>query len=201
MALIVETAATSYPVTLDEMKAHLRVEIGEDDAEITAIIKAATNHVQRLTNRQLISQTYDLLLAEFPGGDVVRLPRPPLQTLANNWTTTGVQYQNSSNVATTLTDTYWTADTDTEPGRWFRAKDQSWPSLYGAPNVLEVRIRFVAGYGAASAVPEDLRYGVLMAGADVYEHREARMEAVRVEDNPTFMRLIGPYIVHGEVTL
>ena len=72
-------APTSEPVTLAELKLHLRVEDNTDDDLITEIGKAARLWVEKATGRQLMPATWQMTLDSFPGGDgIILLPRPPI---------------------------------------------------------------------------------------------------------------------------
>ena len=51
------------PLTLAEAKPHLRVDLNDDDALITALISAAREQVEFLTGQRLITQTWELELA------------------------------------------------------------------------------------------------------------------------------------------
>lgn len=56
------------PVTLDEAKAHLRVDINAEDSLITRLISDAREWVERFLRRSLITQTWALYLDAFPVG-------------------------------------------------------------------------------------------------------------------------------------
>ena len=74
MTLILETAAETDVVSLDEMKAHIRQDSDVEDAEDGAIltfIAAATGKLDGrdgLLGRCLITQTWILKLDRFPAG-------------------------------------------------------------------------------------------------------------------------------------
>jgi uncharacterized phiE125 gp8 family phage protein len=72
-------APTTLPVTLQEAKDHLRVDVADDDGLITAQINAATSWVEEYTGRQLVTATYLLTLDCFPlwNATPITLPRPP----------------------------------------------------------------------------------------------------------------------------
>ncbi|MBW8067975.1 MAG: hypothetical protein GJU73_11120, partial [Ferrovum sp.] len=59
------------PVSLLEAKAHLRVDIPDDDALITALIVAARMHAETVTRRALIAQSWKLVLDSFPGPTLI----------------------------------------------------------------------------------------------------------------------------------
>ena len=63
------------PVTLAEAKAFCRIDASDDDALVTALIAAARLHVEGLTGRALITQTWRLTLTCAPR--LVELPVIP----------------------------------------------------------------------------------------------------------------------------
>ena len=64
---------TAEPVTLVEAKLHLRVDLSDDDALITAMISAAREMVERYTSRTLIYTAYRLTMDNWPYD--IELPR------------------------------------------------------------------------------------------------------------------------------
>ena len=54
-------------MSLTEAKLHLRVEVTDDDALITALISAARQYAETLTQRQFVTATWKLVLDSFPG--------------------------------------------------------------------------------------------------------------------------------------
>ena len=46
------------PITLDEAKAHLRVEFADDDAYISALITAAREYAEAFQNRLIAARSY-----------------------------------------------------------------------------------------------------------------------------------------------
>ena len=185
------TAPTSEPITLVEAKAHLRIDIGEDDGYIEDIlIPAARLAVEAFTRRQLFTATYDLYLDSFPGSGEIRLPRPPLASITN------IKYLDADGDEQTEAATVYTADTYSEPGRIYLAYGQSWSATRGVRN--SVYVRFVCGY---TTVPAHLKHATAMLVADMYEQREARIEMVKVEDNPTVERLLWAWRFMGETDL
>ena len=66
MALKRITAPTLLVVSLVEAKAHLRVDVSDDDDLITACIHSATALAEQYTNRAIAPQTWELTLDAFP---------------------------------------------------------------------------------------------------------------------------------------
>jgi len=164
---VLVTAPAVEPVTLAEAKAHLRVDISNDDALITAQIVAARNMAEAITHRAFVTQTWDLYLDSWPSR-ALQLPFPPLQSV------TSVKYYSDSAAEQTLTGSNYQVDIASEPGRLILISGSSWPgdSLRDANGVI---VRFVAGYGLAAAVPQIFKQAILLIVGQFYENRENAM--------------------------
>lgn len=167
MGLTLVTPPAAEPISLAEAKAHLRVDGTDDDTLITALIVAAREHVESVTRRALITQTWDYSLPAFPNGDVLALPRPRLQSV------TSVTYTDSAGVAATFAASNYLVDTASYVGRLVLGYAKDWPVFTERP-INAVVVRFVAGYGPAAAdVPRAIRHALLLLVAEWYERREA----------------------------
>lgn len=150
MPVTLVTAPAEYPVSLQEAKDHLRVTVSDDDMMIYTLIKAAVDQVEEYTRRKLITQTWDFFIDSFMTN--IYLPYGNLQSV------TSVKYYDVNDSLQTLATTIYIVDTDSYKGKVTRVTDQSWPSIYDRPNPIE--IRFVCGYGGASAVPESFKSAI-----------------------------------------
>lgn len=180
----VTTAPAVEPVTLTEAKLHLRVDHTEDNDYIDELIKAARERVEIDEERSLITQTITMKMDDFPQGDTIdALPRPPLQSV------TSIKYQDGDDVQQTLASANYIVDTYSEPARITLAETQSWPSVYG--NINDVEIIFVAGWGDAAAdVPSTSKQAMLLLIGDMFEHREQQVERVTMTENQAYKSLI-----------
>jgi uncharacterized phiE125 gp8 family phage protein len=188
MALVLVTPPAQEPVSLAEAKAHLRVDTADDDALIQALIVAAREHVEHITRRALITQSWDLILDAFPAGEIV-MPRPPLQSV------TSITYRLQDGTAVTLDPANYVVDAKSEPGRVVLVPGKSWPSeeLYPASSVV---IRYTAGYGDPGAVPVAIKQAILLLVGHWYENREAAAVGHTVIQLPmTVDALLWPYRV------
>lgn len=176
-----QTIAPAEPlVSLAEAKLHLRVEHDAEDALIERIVEAATERAEVMQARAYVTQTFRLTLSRFPAGRILRLPRPPLQSVSE------ITYLDTDGTEQTLDSTSYRVDADAEPGRLILNADTSWPNA--ANEVDAVRVTYVAGYGAAADVPEQIRSAVLLFVGHLYENREA----ITVGTGPTFELAFGP---------
>ena len=155
------------PVSLAEAKLQCRVDVSTDDSLIQALITAARRQAELILGRALCSQTWDLYLDAVPGSDELELPWPPLQSV------TYVKYTPlSTGAAATVSSASYTVDAVSVPGRLVLNSGYAWPS-----DTLVVvngfNVRFVAGYGAAAAVPQEIRQAVLLLVGYWYDNRDA----------------------------
>lgn len=176
----VVTAATEYPVSLAEAKAHLRVDIDDDDDLITSLISAATGHVESATARALVSRTLDYYMPAFPSGckaQVIVLPASPLVsvtslTYTDSAATTHTWTVSGTNLLNELGTINAHIDAVNAPPRLVLAYSQVWPS-----NVLRtmnaIKIRAVFGYGAATDVPQWAKQAILLLVGTWYMQRES----------------------------
>lgn len=171
--LSVATAPAAEPVSLEAVKAHLRIDSDAEDALLTGLIAAARQHVEGETRRALIERTYDLVLDGFPRhGAPIEIPRPPLRSV------TSVQYVDLSGTTQTWSSDEYTVDApsgdDADFGRIVPDYLQRYPDTQRVPGA--VTVRFVAGYGATEdSIPAGLRQGLLMALGHLYANRDRAM--------------------------
>jgi uncharacterized phiE125 gp8 family phage protein len=171
MALVLITAPTVEPVSLAEAKAHLRIDIDDDDTLIGGLISAARSHLENTARPKLamINQTWEYIADDWPAGDTFELRPYPLQSV------TSITYTDRSAVATVFASSNYVVDTYKQPGRLRLKTSANWPGT-ALREMNGLAIRFVAGYGAAgSAVPVQLRQAILLLVGHWYENREPVM--------------------------
>ena len=165
MAISLVTAATTEPVTIQDLKDQLRIDENTEDTYLGGLLKAATRAVERMSDRQLINATWRFSLDEFPCWDI-RVPKPPLSSV------TSITYVNSTGGNTTVASSDYAVDTYNEPGRITPVFNATWPSPRYQNNA--VTVTYVAGYGASqNSVPDTYRHAIKMLAGHWYENREA----------------------------
>jgi uncharacterized phiE125 gp8 family phage protein len=178
------TGPTVEPVTLAEAKAHLRVEVADDDALISRLIAAARQMAETRLRRALVNQTWDLVLDRWPPLRLADSGRV-YQTLNMPWaaastievtnpalvSVTSITYLDPAGGTQTVNSGDYVVLAGT-PGLIFPAVGKSWPAVQSRPGVITVR--YVAGFGAdATTVPECVKTWILMHLGSWYENREA----------------------------
>ncbi len=174
MALKLITAPATEPVTLTEAKLQIRQDGSDEDALITGLIATVRSHVETITRRALITQTWELVLDQFPAEDEMEIPLPPLQSV------TSLKYKDDAGVENTFALSNYYVDVDSLPGRLVLLTGITWPSttLYAAN---AIRTRFVAGYAAAANVPAPIKQAILLLVGHYYENREAVTELAGIQ--------------------
>lgn len=169
MALKVKTAPAVQPLSLADAKAHLRVTGSDDDADITAIIKAATAWVEQYTGRALITRTYQYGLRAFGGW--ISLPAPPLLSVD------AITYVDTDGATQTLAANQYQVDTLSEFGLIEPAYNVTWPDTRDQANA--VIVEYQAGYGGyAATIPGDIVAALKLVVGQLYEHREQNVVGV-----------------------
>lgn len=173
MPLYLITAPTSEPVTLQEVKEHARVEIGDDNAYLEGLITKARVYAEGKTHRQFITATWRQTLDCFP--ERIDLPRPPLATV------TSITYVDSNGATQTLDASQYQTVLDPEGGYIVSAYGTSWPATRGQPEA--VTVNFTAGSTVALA-PAQAKHAIAMLVSHWYEVREPAIVGTIVAEAP-----------------
>ncbi len=180
-ALIVPPAAE--PLTLAEVKAHLRLDAADEDALLTSLQKTAREHLERMSGLALMRQTLRLYLDEWPEGPV-RIGRGPVHAVE------AVRIYDEAGVARALPLTGHVLDGASLPARlWLAQRQKSARAVNG------IEIDFTAGFASANEVPGDLKRAMLTHIALMFSFRGA----VSPENQPAgvpdgYERLLAPYL-------
>jgi hypothetical protein len=190
------------------------------DPLIAALITAARQAAESITRRALVTQTWKLVLDEFP--------RPNMNISSANWygpqwgtqpgplsvarvdgqtgfeiylinpplqSVASIKYIDVDGVQQTLATDQYIVDTTSEPARITPAYGVTWPQTRNQINTVEVT--FTCGYGAAAAVPAGIKQWMLVRIAALYENREELLVGTRivVADIPFIDMMLEPFRV------
>lgn len=188
MKTVVVTSATGEPITLEDVKSQLRLELGQtnEDEFLEGLITAARQHIENITNRKLMPQTWKVYYDAWPNKknnyDSFQIPYPPLRSIPS----TGLLYTDSTSGSTTFSSTAWAADTVSEPGRLVLDYNDDWPTVT-LHNNNPIEITFNCGYSTAATVPETIKQAIKMLIGHYYEHRESvtiTPVGMKIEETP-----------------
>jgi uncharacterized phiE125 gp8 family phage protein len=189
---VLVTPPAEPPVTLDEAKAHLRVDHDDDDDLISGFVAAAVSYLDGHTGvlgRCMVTQTWRQGLSAWPPSGQILLPYPDVDP-----DTVEVTFRDSDDAEQTLPDGQFEVIED------IRGAVVSFRRSFTSPAVSDdrqapVSVTFAAGFGAAADVPVALKAAVLLLVGDLYENREDTVVGqVQVAELPlSASRLIAPW--------
>jgi len=164
MSLQRTIAPTAQPVTLAEAKTHLKVDQADEDTLITMMIAAATQAAEHAIGRVLMAQTWKLTLDAFP--EAFELTKVPVNSV------TSVQYTDTTGTLQTLASNLYTLDNADDTGYAYLlpAYSTEWPDSREQANA--VAVTYSAGYANAAAVPELVRFWILLQVGAMYANRQ-----------------------------
>jgi len=169
MKTLLVTDSTASPFTLEEIKNHLRIPVGEtgDDELLKGLRSASVETVKNITGRKLMNEKWNVYYDNWPDGVSLELPYSPLVSVA----ATGITYTGSTSNTTTLGSTMWASDTVSEPGRVVLENDESWPTDTLHQNN-PIEIEFTCGYSGSSNIPQQIKQACFLMIGHWYENRE-----------------------------
>ena len=160
----ITTPAASYPITTAEAKAHLKVDISDDDTLIDNLIKAATQSAEDYTNRCFIATT--LTMVGDTWKDIYTLYKSPVSAV------TKIQYYDTTNTQVVLSTSVYIVDNTSKPCRILLDEDQEFPDL--ADRKMAVEAIYVVGESEdGTEVSNLIKQAILLMVGHWYQNREA----------------------------
>jgi uncharacterized phiE125 gp8 family phage protein len=159
-------APTVWPVSLEEAMTQCRQTDYSDEVtrEMSRLIAVATEYAESVCRQSLITQTREYTMSAWPDDSIIRLPRPPLQSV------TSITYVDIAGTTQTWNSSNYRVITAGEIGKVVLAYSQVFPTIRSQEQ--SVTVTYVAGYGdAASDVPELLRQAILSLVVHWYDYR------------------------------
>ncbi|MCB1457231.1 MAG: phage head-tail connector protein [Nitratireductor sp.] len=172
------------PVSLADVKSHLRFDRADEDDYLAALVLAATTHVERRCDIALMTQTWRLFLDDWPCGSIVSLPLRPVREIAE------VRVYDGEGNAVVPPSASMVLDPVSDPAR-LHVIDKLQP----LKPVNGIEIDLVAGFGdTANDVPDTLRRAILVLAAFWFEVRGSATDASALGMEPAgFDRLLAPW--------
>jgi len=172
------TAPSGDIVTLDQAKAHLRVDFADDD-DIQDMIYEAVNVIDgpKGIGVALLPQSWVMSLDIWPNGSII-IPLGPIISVDS------IIYIDPNGNEQTLDTSLYVYDLDTEPLYINRAFGVAWPaSRY---QIGSIKVNFTAGYANADAIPSDFKRALKLLIGHWYKNREA-VVGIESRDTPNDM--------------
>jgi|TARA_R100001126_G_scaffold100816_2_gene79705 hypothetical protein len=203
--LSVTTGESAYAITSTEVKNWLRITGSDDDTVITSLLIASHSWAKRYTGRSLTTQTLKLSIDSVYDADIrinegsyvgidqdisrrsILLPESPVASISN------VKYYDDADTESTFASSKYYLDSAGVPARLVLRNGESYPTGLRVANAIE--ITYVAGYGNASDVPQDIKHACLLYTAYLFEHRGDLLDGKQVYAPTSATRLLQPYVI------
>jgi uncharacterized phiE125 gp8 family phage protein len=186
MSLRIVTPPTSEPVTLAEVRMHVRIDSTADDALLASLVIAAREMVEHELQRSLIARTYELTLDEFPDS-TIELPMGPIAA-SGGLSVSSVIYTDTLGSTQTVSSADYLVDGYSDVPRLTPVS--GWPTAQVVQNA--VRVVYTSGHANASLIPAAIKTWIELHAAHFYENREAAAGA-SLTALPFLGRLLDPY--------
>lgn len=144
MGLTLVSAATSYPVSIEEARDRCRMMGTRRDMELNGRIVGCTREVERWTGRGFVAQSWKLERTGF--ADAIELAVGPVTAI------TAFTYLDVDDVAQAVDPELYSLDLTGEPQWILRNPDASWPAVSDLAN--SVSVTFSVGYTPAAELDD-----------------------------------------------
>jgi len=192
--------ATGEPVSVGEIREHLRIDSTREDRLLESYTKAAVSYGENHTKRDFMEKTRKLVLDNFK--TIIELPRPPLSTAASNVL---IEYTNTTGgagicVKSSISTCNYVVDYNSEPGRIILGYGYTWPDVQPIKNA--VQITYKTGYANDTVssnvtTPEPIKQWIKVRVGQMHQFREP----VIVGETLRYMRrdfvdgMLDPYLI------
>ena len=170
MATVQTTAPAVEPLTLADVKAHLRIDSNEEDALLQSLILTSRLHVEVALGLALITQTWSCFFDRWPlalssSVAALNLPLSPVKSVE------AVRIYAEDGTFASLPLSGFTFDLASRTPRVIRRLGTQTTDPGRRMNGIEISV--TAGFGATAAdVPAPIRQALLLLVAHWYEHRD-----------------------------
>lgn len=188
MTIIEITPPMVEPLTLVEIRAHLRLDSEEEDVLLLALATVAREHLERETGLVLAERNFRLCLDDWPADGIVTIPRGPVGVV-----TAVTVYDGEGEPQAVDLDGHL-LDGQARPARlWLWDVPQPGRAMNG------IEVEFSAGFGESGQdVPETLKRAMLLHVAAMFACRGVvAVDAQPAVVPPGYDRLIAPFCRRG----
>ena len=155
------SSPSGLAVSLQEAKNHLRVSGTSQDDEITLLIEASTEKLERDINRGIISATWQQAMSSFPSdAGMINL------MMGMDTSVSSITYVDSDGVTQTLDSSQWSYS-NARSGI-FSENSDGWPEVSLETKSDKVFINFTCGVADSDCVPRLMKQAILLETGRAY---------------------------------
>lgn len=155
------------PIDLNTAKLHVRVDWDDEDSLIQTLITVARQYCENVCGRAFLQQTWDFFMQQWPAGNRIQLPYPPLIDV------TWVKYTDNTETVNEVDGSIYVVNNAGDIPEVVLRFGQIWPPVVLSPS-RPINIRFDAGFGTdPSSVPAPITQAMLLLIGHWYANRES----------------------------
>lgn len=170
------------PISLSEVKNHLRLDTSEEDLVVQGLIDSATVFCEDFQRRCFINRTMSLWLQELPMCEQIEIPRPPLVSVE------ALIIHYTDGTTQTIDSSLYEVHTENEPGTIIMSSNAS-ITIPSDKTILQVNpyeIQFTCGYGTSSKdIPANVKQAMLLLIGHWFNNKEDTIPGVMITQIPT----------------
>ena len=172
------TAPTETPISLADVKEHLRIDTSDTshDAYLTGLLSACVSRIESVLFRGLVTQTWDFKFDSWRELTLSESMHPRVIHYGMTQSITHIKYMDEDGAEQTVsTDYYSLTNAGTDGARIvFDFNDDNdafdWPDLWP---VDPITVRVVLGYGAAVVVPAPIKSAIKLMVGDLFDDEDS----------------------------
>ena len=180
MRLVQTSTSFDEPISVEELRQHLRIEHNDEDSYLSMLISSARALAENCIDGIIADRNYSLTVDSFSSS--MKLPIRPIDP-----TSIAIAYVDASGNAATVDSYNYSSDLFSTV--IYPADNESWPTTEEGSN--KVTITFTAGLlGVEGAMPSDVKHALLMIAGTLYDQREDHTAQVKLHDVPTSSQML-----------
>ncbi len=160
MSSILTTPPSVEPLTLAEIKTHLRITHSDDDIFLSTLISSARRMVEQRYDLAVTQQNWSVFQDQWPEDGIFHLPLYPVQSV------TDLKTYGDDDGAATVDPTLYYLDAVSRPCRLVLRRGRNVQAPGRRVNGIEIKL--VAGF---TSVPQTIKQALLIIMADWYANR------------------------------
>lgn len=180
MKLVQSSTSFNEPVSVAELRRHLRIEHNDEDSYLTMLIGAARASAENIIDGIIADREFALTLDSF--ASVIELPLRPIDQA-----TISISYIDADGATQEFSG--FDYESTLFKTNIFPAYDQAWPEVEQGRD--KVTITFTAGLaGYEGVMPQDVKHAILMIAGTLYDQREDHTAQVKLHDVPMSSQML-----------
>jgi uncharacterized phiE125 gp8 family phage protein len=164
MPQILITPPNAEPLSLAEVKAHLRITHNDEDTYISTLIISARRTIEAQFGICLLQQSWSIFRDSWPCDGIFSTPLFPVMSVVD------LKVYGDDDVAATIDPAHYYLDAASRPSRIALRRGRTFPPPGRRTNGIELKL--ITGFGTtAAAVPQQVKQALLIIIADWFASR------------------------------